>query len=83
MESKFLSDQEIIQTIKEYIDDTVYNRAILIDGTWGSGKTFFIKNKLIKALEDSKSSKEKTKRRLFIFHYMVLNLQSILQMKYI
>lgn len=51
MGNKFLSDKEIIETIKEYIDDNVYSRAILIDGAWGSGKTFFIKNKLIKELE--------------------------------
>lgn len=50
MDNKYLSDEEIIENIKEYIDDTIYNRAILIDGEWGSGKTFFVKNKLIAEL---------------------------------
>lgn len=59
MENKFLSDNEIIEMIKEYIDDTIYNRAILIDGAWGTGKTFFVKNKLIKELQEDEKLKRK------------------------
>ncbi|MDB1954222.1 P-loop NTPase fold protein [Clostridium tertium] len=73
MENKFLSDNEIIETIKEYIDDTIYNRAILIDGAWGTGKTFFIKNKLIKELEANEKSKKdkgyKEKKIIYISLY--------------
>lgn len=36
----------------EYIDDNVYNYAILIDGEWGCGKTYFVKNDLFKKLEN-------------------------------
>ncbi|MEN8435064.1 KAP family NTPase [Clostridium septicum] len=73
MEKKFLSDNEIIEIIKEYIDDTIYNRAILIDGAWGTGKTFFIKNKLIKELEANEKSKNdngyKEKKIIYISLY--------------
>lgn len=58
MNNEFLSDEEIIEVIKEYIDDNIYDRAIMIDGSWGSGKTYFVKNKLIKQLEEYKKDKK-------------------------
>lgn len=77
MENKFLSDNEIIETIKEYIDDTIYNRAILIDGAWGTGKTFFIKNKLIKELEaDEKSKKDKGYKEKKIIYMSLYGIDS-------
>lgn len=73
MENKFLSDNEIIENIIDYIDDTIYNRAVLIDGSWGTGKTFFIKNKLIKELEAYEESKKdkgyKEKKIIYISLY--------------
>lgn len=33
-------------TIKNYLSDDTYSYAILIDGQWGEGKTFYIKNML-------------------------------------
>lgn len=79
MENKFLSDKEIIETIKEYIDDTVYNRAILIDGSWGTGKTFFVKNKLMKKLEAyEKSKKDKNCREKKIIYISLYGIDSTL-----
>ena len=46
-----LTDGEIIQVIKDYINDSIYNYAVLIDGEWGSGKSFFIKEHLIPEIE--------------------------------
>ena len=76
MENRFLSEEEIINNIKEYIDEDIYNSAILIDGEWGSGKTFFVKNKLIKELERYEKSKKriegkkyKEKRMIYISLY--------------
>ena len=36
---EFLSAQQITDRILEYIDTSVYNYAVLIDGEWGCGKT--------------------------------------------
>lgn len=47
----YMSDGEILHFIKNYIDNTIYNHAILIDGSWGSGKTYFIKHTLIPVLK--------------------------------
>ncbi len=47
-----LNEQQIIQGIKRYLNDKLYNYAVLIDGEWGCGKTFFVKNTLRAALVD-------------------------------
>ena len=47
-----LNEQQIIQGINRYLNDKLYNYAILIDGEWGCGKTFFVKNTLREALVD-------------------------------
>lgn len=48
----YLSDDEIIELVEKYINEDIYNYAILIDGEWGSGKTYFTKNILIKNIEE-------------------------------
>lgn len=48
---QYLSDEEIIQVIKSYIDEKLYNYAVMIDGEWGSGKTYFVKEVLIPQLK--------------------------------
>lgn len=53
MEEKVLHDEEILNIIENYTKDKS-EQAILIDGDWGVGKTFFIKNKVIKKLEGCK-----------------------------
>lgn len=45
-----LHDDEIIDILIDYITDERYTQAILIDGKWGCGKTFFIKNKVLPKL---------------------------------
>ena len=44
MKEKRFNEEEIVQAIKNYIEDTVYPYALMITGEWGSGKTYFIKN---------------------------------------
>lgn len=47
----YLTEDQLIEKVFEYIDDARQKQAILIDGEWGTGKTYFIKNIL---LEDMK-----------------------------
>ena len=47
-----LSDEQIIDVIVDYVNDSRYKQAILIDGEWGSGKTFFVEEKLLKELKN-------------------------------
>lgn len=38
-----MTEQQIKEEILRYIKDRTYNYAVLIDGEWGSGKTYFVK----------------------------------------
>lgn len=57
----YLTEDAIINTIKQYIGEDIYNYAVMIDGDWGSGKTYFVKETLIKKL------REKFKERQIIY----------------
>lgn len=46
MERKTLSNEQICQTIKNYIHDSIYRHAVMLDGEWGCGKSYFVKNQL-------------------------------------
>lgn len=48
--NSFLSSEEIIKSFLSYLDDSIYSYAYLLDGSWGSGKTFFVKEILIPSI---------------------------------
>lgn len=45
-----MTEQQIREEILRYLKDKAYNYAVLIDGEWGSGKTYFVNNTLTKAI---------------------------------
>lgn len=45
-EKRFLTDDEICREIKAYVEEDIYPYAIMLDGEWGCGKSFFIENTL-------------------------------------
>lgn len=55
--NSFLSSEEIVKSFLSYLDDSIYSYAYLLDGSWGSGKTFFVKEILIPSIV--KHEKEK------------------------
>lgn len=56
---RILTDDEIVEAILHYIDEDLYNYAVLIDGEWGCGKTYFIKEHLCDKLEKHEKDKAK------------------------
>lgn len=44
--SAALSDQEICRVIRDYVHENIYQYAIMLDGEWGCGKSWFVKNKV-------------------------------------
>ena len=48
--NSFLSSEEIVKSFLSYLDDSIYSYAYLLDGSWGSGKTFFVKEILIPSI---------------------------------
>ena len=66
--NQFLNDEEIAEIIKEYIYEKETDSAILINGEWGSGKTYFVKKKIIKEYENQQyKSEQKNKKIKFIY----------------
>ena len=52
-----INNDELINIVTDYLLEDRYTQAILIDGKWGTGKTFFVKEKLIPTLKDNTSLK--------------------------
>ena len=52
---------DYLKRITNYIFDNRFSRALLIDGDWGCGKSFFVKNILIPELENTKVKEKKGK----------------------
>ena len=46
--------EKIIKSIQVYINENMFDYAIMINGAWGSGKTYFVKNELIPELEQDR-----------------------------
>ena len=47
-----MTEKQIVDEILRYLKDDTYNYAVLIDGEWGCGKTYFAKNTLTDAIEN-------------------------------
>ena len=41
-----MNEQQIVEEVNRYLVDKSYQYAILIEGEWGCGKTYFVKNRL-------------------------------------
>jgi len=66
----YMSDLEIVDFIQNYIDKSSYNYAVLIDGSWGSGKTFLLENTIIPSIKKNQElNKRKGKKVIYISLY--------------
>ena len=57
-----MTNQEVKIIIEDYITDDRYNQAILIDGSWGCGKTFFAKGELTQHINGILANKNASMR---------------------
>ena len=64
-----MTEQQIIDEILGYLHDDSYNYAVLIDGEWGSGKTYFVNNTLTKIIEKQESDLETSRKVQYISLY--------------
>ena len=55
-----LDDDASVAAIKKYVDEYLYDYAVMIDGTWGCGKTYFVLKKLIVELKEHEEKKVKS-----------------------
>ncbi len=64
-----MTEKEITAEVLRYLSDNSYRYAIMIDGEWGCGKTYYVKNKLIPAILDHQSGAEKPIKPKYLSFY--------------
>lgn len=78
---KYLTEEEITKELNDYIYNVSIKYAVLLNGGWGSGKTYFIKTyikKLEKKYELSKKNKEnKYKKPIYVSLYGLSNISDL------
>lgn len=79
-----LSDEQITSLLIEYATDDRYQQAVLIDGDWGSGKTYFIQETLLARLKDYFEANPNPKHSIFyISLYGMENFSQIMDEIYV
>ena len=82
-EQHILTNDELVDIILKYVDKDIYNYAIMIDGEWGCGKTYFIKNQLIEEIEKHEKQSTvttkgyKSRQVIYISLYGVKSIEEI------
>ena len=72
-----MTEKEIITEIERYLSDTSYNYAVMIDGDWGCGKTYFVKNGLFKAIDGHEAGTEQHRTPKYISLYGIKTVSEI------
>lgn len=68
---------EIEKVIKEYLNNPKAEYAVMIDGVWGSGKTYFLTHSLIKIMKNIDNGKEKRRRYAYVSLYGASSIEEI------
>lgn len=72
-----MTEHQIQEEILRYINDESYNYAVLIDGEWGSGKTYFVSNSLTEKIVEKEATLEKPRSVKYISLYGCKNILDI------
>lgn len=69
-----MTSKEIVDAVISYVRDENAKYAILIDGTWGSGKTYLYENYLVDAIDSVEVGKNERKQNVYISLYGISNI---------
>lgn len=72
-----MKEQEIITEIERYLSDTSYNYAVMIDGEWGCGKTYFVKNSVFTSIADHGAGSDHLRTPKYISLYGIKTVSDI------
>ncbi len=72
-----MTSKEIVDAVTSYVRDENVKYAILIDGAWGSGKTFLYENDLCDAISDIEIGKNDRKANVYISLYGVSSIEAL------
>ena len=64
-----MTSKEIVDAVISYVSDENAKYAILIDGAWGSGKTYLYENYLVDAIDSVEVGKNERKQNVYISLY--------------
>lgn len=72
-----MTSKEIVDAVISYVCDENAKYAILIDGAWGSGKTYLYENYLVDAIDSVEVGKNERKKNVYISLYGISNIDSL------
>ena len=72
-----MTEEQLLDEIKHYVSDNSYNYAIMIDGEWGSGKTYFIKTTGTQTIKNYEVTRTSPKEVGYISLYGCKNVEDI------
>ncbi len=75
--NKILKEDDIVNIVVKYIDENLYNYAVMIDGDWGCGKTYFIKEYLIEKLEKNERKKKEKEKEYDLKRVVYISLYGV------
>lgn len=83
MKEIYLDEKQIEEVVIKYLDNHTYNYALMIDGSWGTGKTFFVKNDLIPLIEKNKKESDPKNKILYVSLYGIESCEEISRLLYV
>lgn len=72
-----MTSKEIVDAVISYVRDENAKYAILIDGIWGSGKTYLYENYLVDAIDSVEVGKNERKQNVYISLYGISSIDSL------
>lgn len=79
----YLTDNEITKLIIEYINENIYEYAVMLDGDWGTGKSFYIKTKLIPEIEKGFQESGEVHRVVYVSLYGLKDTEEVTNQIYL
>lgn len=67
-----MKTDEYLKRVTNYIFDSRFTRALLINGDWGCGKSYFVKKKLIPEIEKTEVKQDKNENEKEIYYKTLL-----------
>lgn len=72
-----MTSKEIVDAVISYVRDENAKYAILIDGAWGSGKTYLYENYLVDTIDSVEVGKNERKQNVYISLYGISSIDSL------
>lgn len=75
--SERLNESQIIEIFDEYIKSKNTDYAVLLDGSWGSGKTYFIEHSIVDGFKGIELTKNGVKRKIKFIYISVYGIKDV------